>query len=111
MSSLAKHQWHIGGNVHVTIKRGWPYVDLREFWLPVEPTTERALPPNEYDVRPTRKGISLTFKQWDWLVQVMLCINTLSPFIAELQPCITDHHNQMGMLRCTHCNPNGWFMW
>lgn len=48
------YKGHLGHNVHVTVKQGYNFVDIRKWWLP-----EKA----EMTVG-TRKGISLSVAMW-----------------------------------------------
>ena len=88
---------HIGGNTFITAKNGFP-VDIRQFWIP----------PNETELHPTRKGLVLTLPEWEDLVACMPTINNI-PEVQNVNPCYlgNDHQNQMGMLTCLECSPNG----
>lgn len=94
---------HLGGNWYVTINSEYPCVNIRKFWLP--DGAERVVA--------TRKGIALRFDEFKVLVQSMDEINCHIPELSDVVPCgmSEDHQNQMGMLRCTECNPNDYQNW
>ena len=94
---------HIGGNVYVTISTQWPTVNIRKWWIPE----------NGDKVIPTRKGINLTSAEWDMIKKISKTLHIVVPELAYALPCSMrgDHQNQEGMLRCSHCNPNGCADW
>ena len=89
---------HIGTNKYVSVNSGYNFVDLRLFWIP----------PNEEGVHPTRKGISLTFGEWQQLKNVMDAVSVFIPEIDITVPCMLrdDHTNVLGFMQCLNCNPN-----
>ena len=89
---------HIGGNVQVTYQPlgQFPFIDIRQFWIPE----------GEEELKPTRKGISLTFAQWEDLVQSIEDIEKAIPELTDFIPCPDAHQNQEGALHCLECNPN-----
>ena len=111
----AENKWHIGGNVYVTVKRGWPYVDIRQFWVPTlaadEALKQGFQGPSDFRTHPTKRGICLTYNELARFTELIESFEGAVPGLKELQPCIDDHANQVGMLQCSHCNPNGCFSW
>jgi hypothetical protein len=94
VSYPCQFNYHLGGNHYVSITEGYGRVDLRKFWLPK----------GEDQIKPTRKGISLTFEAFRNLKD---CANVIEKHLPELEtviPCF--HQNQMEMIRCGECNPN-----
>ena len=89
---------HLGGNMYVSVTRGYGRVDIRQFWLPE----------NEEEIKATRKGIALCLNEWEALVSYISDIEKAVPEIMTTVPCVLaeDHMNQEGMLRCRECNPN-----
>lgn len=90
---------HLGSNIYITVKHPIARVDIRCWWLPQD----------RDEVVPTKKGISLTFAQWDNLKNSMTLIKELlSEELEEVVFCenSNDHLNQMGYLSCSNCNPN-----
>ncbi|OWF45232.1 Activated RNA polymerase II transcriptional coactivator p15 [Mizuhopecten yessoensis] len=94
---------HLGSNYHVSLNTGYPVVNIRRWFLS----------DNEKEIKPTRKGITLTFRQWGKVKDAM---TVLKDFIGKELENVTfcemaeDHQNQMGMLQCSKCNPNGTMM-
>ena len=91
---------HLGGNVYVSVSSKFPLVDIRQFWLPEQET----------QIKASRKGISLRSSEWEELKQVQPLIEAAIPEISTTIPCLMrdDHMNQLGMLACRECNPNGY---
>ncbi|KAJ8319636.1 hypothetical protein KUTeg_002816 [Tegillarca granosa] len=93
------YRYHLGENVNVSIKTGFPVVHIRKWFLPE----------GQESVVPTRKGIALTFAQWD---QMRCAINFVAELLKEQLATVTfcelsdDHLNQMGFFQCRRCNPN-----
>ncbi|XP_033758273.1 uncharacterized protein LOC117340619 [Pecten maximus] len=91
---------HLGANYFVSVKQGYPVVNIRRWFLPE----------NEESIKPTRKGITLTFRQWEKVKDSMLVLKDLiGAELDNVRFCelADDHQNQMGMLQCSNCNPNG----
>ena len=99
----ASERIFIGGRLQVEMKSPYHCVDLREWYV------------DEQDgaFKPTRKGISLKFRQWRKLCTYAGQIQQLVPEIQHLLPCYmdTDHQNQLGMLACSECNPYTSALW
>ncbi len=97
------YKHHIGSNVFVTVKTGWPNVDIRSWWLPEDAN----------DIVPTKRGISLRASEWEKLNQIAESLHKVVPELAYAIPCSMrgDHQNQQGMLACSHCNPNSCADW
>ena len=110
-----ENKWHIGENVHVTIKKGWPYVDIRQFWVPAlaasDAQNQGFQGPSDFKTHPTKRGICLTYAEWERFTELIEVFDDAVPGLKGLQPCMEDHSNQVGMLRCSHCNPNGCYSW
>ena len=93
-------QRHLGGNWMVTVKSGLPWVDIRQYWLPLD----------YEEVVPTKKGYCVSFEQFKELRQAMIVASELVPEIDDTVPCYMedDHNNQQGGLACLECNPSGY---
>lgn len=95
------YMYHLGRNYHVSIKTGFPCVDIRSWFLPN----------NSENICATRKGIALTFLQWNKLKDAMSVVKEfLGTELDNVTYCeySDDHQNQEGALRCRECNPNGY---
>ena len=83
---------HLGGNWFVTVQSGFNCVDIRKFWLPE----------NTKEICATRKGISLTFDQYEELKCGLRTIPSFVPELYDVRPCYTvPGHNH-----CHECQPN-----
>ncbi|KAJ8319640.1 hypothetical protein KUTeg_002820 [Tegillarca granosa] len=94
-------KYHLGSNFYVSVKRLIARVDIRRWFLPQDAE----------NIVPTRKGISLTFAQWNYVKSAMSLIRQLlRKELDETDFCENsgDHHNQMGYFSCANCNPNGY---
>ncbi|KAJ8311904.1 hypothetical protein KUTeg_010544 [Tegillarca granosa] len=92
---------HLGSNYYVSVKKPIARVDIRRWFLPLDSDV----------IVPTKKGISLTFKQWSYLKNSMTVVRQLvSKELDETVYCeqTNDHLNQMGYFACSNCNPNGY---
>ena len=89
---------HLGSNKYARVNTDFFCVDLRQFWLP-EGMTE---------VIPTKRGISLNFKQWTEFKVAAVHVPVYVPAVLSTEPCMqrTDHVNQMGFWECRNCNPD-----
>ena len=88
---------HLGGNYHVSVKSGYPLVNIRCWFTP----EDRA------ELFPTKTGIALTFLQWDKLKSAMLLVEELlNGELDKVSFCEETHQNQEGALTCSNCNPN-----
>lgn len=87
---------HIGGRVYVTVDAKYPGVDLRHYFI------------KNNVLKPTRKGMRLTFSEWDQLKTSMDDINTHIPNLKDTVPCDLkdDHQSSLASYRCFECNPN-----
>ncbi|OOY49157.1 hypothetical protein BOV97_13070 [Solemya velum gill symbiont] len=96
-------EWHLGGNVYVTVCKKFPTVDIRHFWNPK----------GDGKVVATRKGVSLRYSQYRQLKAAIELLSVSVPELSEIEPCYmkNDHLNQMGYLLCEECNPNGYGIW
>lgn len=90
---------HIGSNKHVSVSYKYG-VDLRQFYFLYKIN----------DIRPNRKGIALTFKQWHELKLALKLLPKYIPSIEDTSACILrdDHANQIGYWSCRNCNPNSY---
>lgn len=90
---------HLGGNYYVTLKKGYPCVNIRRWFLPE----------NEQEICPTKTGIALSFDQWKKVKLAMVAVrDLLKNELENITFCeFTDSHaGQLGALRCSNCNPN-----
>ncbi|KAJ8303808.1 hypothetical protein KUTeg_018731 [Tegillarca granosa] len=91
--------YHLGENVYVSIKNGYPVVNIRKWFLPE----------GQKEILPTKKGIALTFRQWEFFRGAIdLVSQMLKDELKKVSYCeySLDHLNQMGFLSCSRCNPN-----
>jgi len=58
---------HLGSNYYVTLKSGYSLVHIRRWYIPE----------NEKELRPTKKGIALSFEQWSKLTDAMIVVEEL----------------------------------
>ena len=81
---------HLGGNVYATVKASGICVDIRQHWLP----------PNQTEVVPTKKGITLRPGEYSKLKDVPSVICDFVPELNSVVPCPyrSDHMNQLGFL-------------
>jgi len=88
---------HLGRNVYATVKASDICVDIRQHWLP----------PNQTEVVPTKKGITLRPSEYAKLKDVASVICDFVPELNSVVPCPyrSDHMNQLGFLSCSECNP------
>ncbi|CAC5426309.1 unnamed protein product [Mytilus coruscus] len=88
---------HLGGNVYCTVKANSVCIDMRQHWLP----------PNQTEVVPTKKGITLRPMKYTKLKDEAALIGDFVPELNSIVPCpyIPDHLNQVGLLKCSVCNP------
>ena len=98
-----EYKAHIGGNWYVTVTPNFSNVDIRQFWLP----------PGENDVVATRKGISISKKEFNKLAGLVEEVKRAAPELERVQQCLEreDHQNQLGALRCPECNPTDYHNW
>ncbi|XP_071138711.1 uncharacterized protein [Mytilus edulis] len=93
-----EYKSHLGRNMYATIGPNSVCVDLRQ----------HILPPQQTDVVPTRKGITLRPTEYAKLKDVARIISDFVPDLSTVVPCPynSDHQNQLGFLTCSECNPN-----
>ena len=101
----------LGGNVYVTLKKGQTGMDIRWYWLPHDNTVDLYVRPDEFNVQPTRYGIWLKYEQLCQLEKLVPIVKQLMPELNDMTECATQHDAQEGMLKCDHCNPNGYVAW
>ena len=94
---------HLGGNVYATIGTNSVCVDIRQHWLP----------PNQTEVVPTKKGITLRPGEYAKLKDVASVICDFVPELNSVVPCPyrSDYMNQLGFLSCPECNPDHCAEW
>ena len=94
---------HLGRNVYATVKASDICVDIRQHWLP----------PNQTEVVPTKKGITLRPGEYAKLKDVASVICDFVPELNSVVPCPyrSDHMNQLGFLSCPECNPDHCAEW
>ncbi|KAK3093839.1 hypothetical protein FSP39_020814 [Pinctada imbricata] len=71
-SLTADQRWYIANDIHVTVNTSYPTVDIRRFWKPNG---------DDSDYVPTKNGVSLNYRRWDALKDV---VKILREFIPEL---------------------------
>lgn len=98
-TGTVKYEFHIGHNFYVTVSSPWQCVDIRERFLD-----------GEGKLRSTRRGINLRVPEWEKLKSCVAEIVQVVPELSAARPCYfeEDHMNQVGMLNCVECNPNGY---
>lgn len=94
---------HIGGNVYASVKADNVCVDIGQHWLP----------PNQTEVVPSKKGITLRPAEYEKLKDVSSVIGDFLPDLNSIVPCPyqSDHMNQLGFLKCPECNPDNYTEW
>ena len=89
---------HLGGNYYASKEKDYWCVDIRKWWIP----------PNNTQLTPTRKGITLRPTEFNILVQSIASVDSVVPELSTIQPCYMseDHQNQLGALMCSECTPD-----
>jgi hypothetical protein len=89
-------QWHIGGDVFVSLSSDYLTFDVRHFWKP--------------DDAPTKKGVTLNRNKLDRLRDALPEIHESIPELKDTELCMfsESHQNQLGMLSCPECTPFGY---
>jgi hypothetical protein len=106
---------HIGGNTFITVKPERGVIDIREYFLPEKDGRSTDVPPEEFfdELVPTRRGVILSFNAWKVLVEK--ADQLLKDFAGErIQwngDCIASHIGEVSLMKCGHCNPNGYKFW
>ncbi len=85
---------HLGGNWFVTMETGYNTLDIRKFWRP----------DNETSIRATRKGVSLTFNQFEELKNGLQILDTFVPELNLVIPCYLSSQHLRDL--CKECSPN-----
>jgi len=93
-------KFHLGNNKHVSVSSEFEKVDLRSFWLPY----------NTSKLKATKRGIALTFPEWERWGRITSKLTINHPTLFEYIPCYLkeDHVLNDGANRCAECNPNHW---
>jgi hypothetical protein len=88
---------------YASVKPNNVCMDIRQHWLP----------PNQTEVVPTKKGITLRPGEYDKLKDVSRVIGDFHPELNSVVPCPyqSDDLNQLGFLRCPDCNPDNFKEW
>jgi len=125
---------HLGGNTYCTVSKDSECVDVRQYWIPpdkpdIVPTTKGLrpqenctvskdstcvdirqywIPPDKPHIVPTTKAIGLRPQENCRLKEFITDIENILPHLSTIILCLfeDDHINQMGMLKCSECNPN-----
>lgn len=94
-------KWHVGSNVFIVVETGWPFVNLRRWWIPPDSEEEDTLVP-------TKRGLCLRPEEWKRLIGYNDKLETLIPdLVTALPHCLRkDHQNQLALELCSHCNPS-----
>jgi hypothetical protein len=94
---------HLGYNVFVSVQKDNPCVDIRRYWKP----------PNHDESVPTKKGLCLRPEEYKNLKSRWQDIENSLPELETFVLCYDrdNHLNQIGMLRCTACNPDDFVNW
>ena len=107
-------KFHIGENVYVQICTSKNMVDIRRYWIPPgDAPKDRSISPFEFEVQPTRMALRITISQWrcfraaftQKVIALVLDVN------GDYRTCESSHQAQTSLLRCKHCNPNGYQEW
>jgi hypothetical protein len=103
LDEMRDYDTHLGRNVYATMKASGICVDIRQHWLP----------PNQTEVVPTKKGITLRPSEYAKLKDVASVICDFVPELNSVVPCPyrSDHMNQLGFLSCPECNPDHCAEW
>ena len=103
LNEKREYATHLGRNVYASVKVSGICVDLRQHWLP----------PNQTEVGPTKKGITLRPGEYAKLKDVASVICDFVPELNLVVPCPyrSDHINQLGFLSCSECNPDHCAEW
>ena len=103
-----QEKYHIGHNIFVSMNSDFNNcVDIRHWWLPESSDEERG------EVKATKRGLALSIPQWHKLRDCMKVLPDYLPELKDMKTCaLSDsHQNQLGYLKCNHCNPNGERLW
>jgi len=107
---------HIGNNTFIRVQPQRFRVDIRDYFIPPTDKCNRGLGPGEFEpyLIPTRRGISLTYSEWAKLSgKGVHLLREGSDAIkgATTGSCLAWHEENIEVLKCAHCNPNGYNMW
>lgn len=86
---------HIGSDVYITVDE--TFISVRKYFL------------KQGQLRPTKRGISLNYEQWENLTDLLQAIYNIH--ITELmshKTCDYYHNSQISARDCIDCNPRGW---
>jgi hypothetical protein len=106
---------HIGENTFVTVKPDRCMIDIREYFLPEDSPAQLDVPPEDFfdHVVPTRRGVQISEDGWRWLVSKgeKLIKEFAGNKIDWEADCFTSHTEEVDLMSCSHCNPNGYSFW
>lgn len=90
---------HLGGNVYAGVAAPYVGVNVRKWYR------------KDDELRPGL-GLILHPHQWNKLCDVDASLNASVPTLENTVECINqlDHQNQLGMLQCSECCPDGYFL-
>ena len=83
---------HLGANFYVAMQSPFWLVRIQRWFM------------NEDKVLKPGKGIALKIGEWKALVEFLEGQRVFDDF----KPCYNEHYNQLSMLDCLTCTPNGW---
>ena len=86
---------HYGGGWHVSMTKGFRYVDLRKFYMPK----------GEIIWKPTSTGIALRLAEWSTLKEFINSLHRDNPDII-VTPCFFNHGTPEIIAACPECNPS-----
>ena len=71
-------RYHLGEDTYVTIKAPYTCVNIRRFWIPN----------GEWTLKPTKKGVSLNWKEWQELKKTIPVFEAKEPELSRLMTLI-----------------------
>jgi len=83
---------HLGGGWHVSLSPGFACVDFRKFFQH-----------RDRSIKPTRTGISLTFGEWDVLMNAAETMKNEMDGFKAISPCW--HPSDHELEQCLECTP------
>ena len=92
-----KFTHHIGGGYYISITSPYWCVDVRRFYK------------KNGELKPTRDGVTLKWREWEMLVEHAGQLTSDTPILTAARPCYEspDHCNQLGAFACAECYPFG----
>jgi len=77
LNEMREYKSHLGRNVYASVGHNSICVDIRQHWLP----------PNQTDVVPTKKGITLRPGEYAKLKDVAMVVGDFVPELSSVFPC------------------------